>query len=180
MKSFSKLPTTQKGKVGEEIAFRYLEATGAKVYRHGKGSYPLDSLIIQDGQVYGVEVKTYARRYVNETTGIDGKDFDCYSSLYKRCRLRVVVLFVDPFEQCIYGGRVDQFAKYAKRTKGKVYFPLSCFQVLCRLTPDELAKLQEFHAGSGSDPRYYTVWPYYSQAETAAQPLAKRWEVIRG
>ena len=138
---FSQLPTTKRGDVGELIVQSYLHRQGWHVYPHAEDqAAPVDIMAIKpkDGgfDIIAVEVKTYPRRFVFDQTGIDTADYWTYRDIIKT--LPLTILFVDPFEACMYALPFKDVYERVVFDRTKCYFDLSDCQKMKSLTADEL------------------------------------------
>ena len=152
--SFLNLRTTRKGAIGEQIIKDWIKAKGWQYEAAPDRAHTVDFHVNMDGEQIAIEVKTYARRYSSTDTGIDVKDYSTYCGMH----LRVLLLFVDPFEQAIYGQWINRLAVDSSGG-GKVYFRLHQFRVLRALTASELARLDKYTLSS----RYALTEPYFEQ-----------------
>ena len=137
--SFLNLRTTCKGAIGERIIERLIQANGWRYEAAPDAPHQVDFFVTIDGERIAVEVKTYARRYAKADTGIDAADYRTYS----RMNVRVLLIFVDSFEQCIYQQWVHRL-HVTSTAHGKVYFALHQFSVLRALTTSELSELNRY------------------------------------
>jgi hypothetical protein len=158
--NFTELKTTKQGTAGEDIARRYLIRNRYLPFVPGfEGSHPIDFITIKPGEnsLIAIDAKTYPRRYVAEQTGIDTADYFTYKSFEKALKLKVYLMFVDPFERAIYGAYLSQLETLAIPESEKVYFPLHAFKLLDWLTPEDLTNL----APIKKPERYRRVKPYF-------------------
>ena len=159
---FTELPTTRKGAVGEAIVIAHLLSKGCMPYRpaiNGPHSIDLAVLDPSGGQMYLIDVKTYARRFKADQTGIDAADYRTYRDLTSQFpQATVYVLFVDAYERCIYGARLLELEPFATLEGTKVYFPLS------RMRPHrELTKAEVERIGVNNPQGYRYVAPYFNR-----------------
>ena len=137
--SFLNLRTTRKGATGERIIEQWIKAKGWQYEAAPDRAHKVDFHVNMDGEQIAIEVKTYARRYSSTDTGIDVKDYSTYYHMH----VRVLLLFVDPFEGAIYGQWVNRLAVDSSGA-GKVYFRLHQFKLLRALTASEQAELSKY------------------------------------
>jgi len=141
---FSELPTTKRGDVGELIVQSYLQRQGWHVYPHmADVAAPVDCFALRpkdDGfEVVAIEVKTYARRFAFDQTGIDTKDYWTYRDIIKIVPL--TILFVDPYEACMYALPFKDVYERVIFDRTKCYFDLSDCKKVRSLTADELGQI---------------------------------------
>jgi hypothetical protein len=157
---FLEQKTTKQGTAGEDIARRYLIRNRYLPFVPGfEGSHPIDFITIKPGEnnLIAIDAKTYARRFVAEQTGIDAADYFTYKSFEKARKLKVYLMFVDPFEKAIYGAYLSELEAFAIPEKEKVYFPLHAFKLLDWLSPEDLSTLAPIEKPE----RYRRVKPYF-------------------
>lgn len=157
---FADLATTKQGAAGEAIALNYFARRGYIPYPVGvDGPHPVDFMLYnpETGKLIAVEVKTYPRLFSSEETGIDLADYKFYIDFEKKTGVKVWLLFVDVFEQCMYGAFISYLRPGARSAHGKKYFPLARFKALPRLTPAELETLEP----PQNPARYLFVTPYF-------------------
>ena len=147
--TFSALPTTIRGDAGERIVHDYIKSKGYFPYQQALNvPYPLDIVAYsQDaGQLALAEVKTYPRRYAYADTGIDLADWETYLAIAATHRLPFALLFVDKFEEALYGADIRRL-EVSKTGKGptgpKVYFDLSQMHLRKRLAESEVASIPD-------------------------------------
>lgn len=141
---FADLATKKKGDAGEAIALQYFARRGYVAYPVGTdGPHPVDFMVYNpvSGKLIAVEVKTYPRLFSSKETGIDEADYKFYIDFEKQNGIEVWLLFVDAFEERMYGAFLSHLRPGARSAHGKKYFPLARFKRLPRLTPAELATL---------------------------------------
>jgi len=141
---FSELRTTKTGDIGEEIVRAYLHRQGWHVYPHAEDqAAPVDIMAIKpkDGgfDIIAVEVKTYSRRFAFDQTGIDTADYWTYRDMIKT--LPLTILFVDPFEACMYALPFKDVYERVIFDRTKCYFDLADCQKVRSLTADELGRI---------------------------------------
>ncbi|WP_421799468.1 hypothetical protein [Haliscomenobacter sp.] len=141
---FNELPTTKKGDAGELIIEAHLHAQGWHVFPHMAGIAAAVDIVAmrpkEDGfDVISVEVKTYPRCHSYERTGIDAADYWTYREVIKVLKLTIV--FVDPFEQCIYALQFHKAHDRVTFDRNKCYFDLSDCQKMRNLTKAELSRI---------------------------------------
>lgn len=121
---FTALRTKKTGDVGERIAHGIMQRQGLIPYSQPLGGAPIDFLCLKPTEygfeVAGIEVKTYARRFSCYQTGVDTADYWTYKDLAKIMPLSII--FIDPFERCIYGLAFREHQDKALFEPGKVYF----------------------------------------------------------
>jgi hypothetical protein len=155
--TFQQLPTTRRGDVGEVIADRYFDAQGWHSYKPPTGPpHPVDRVLMTKSGIFAVDVKTYARQFSRPSTGIDTADHKKYLTI-EDGGLPVVLFFIDPFEGCIYSGRISQLRHVATNVNEKTYYPLTAMRFTRRLTEQERKLL---HAPA--DPRYTFTQPFFA------------------
>jgi hypothetical protein len=159
--TFQQLPTTQRGNIGEAIADRYFTAQGWHSYTSPPGSHPIDRVLMTNCGIFAVDVKTYARQYSRPETGIDTKDHHKYLTI-ESYGTPVILFFVDPFEGCIYSGRIAKLRDVAKHHAGKTYYPLQLMKFTRRLTAEELEAL-----GETTDQRYLNTSKFFAVNQPA-------------
>jgi Holliday junction resolvase-like predicted endonuclease len=142
--AFSKLPTTQRGNVGEKIAFQMLIKKGWQIMgNYQSGPHLVDAVGIRETEfgfdVVAIEVKTYPRCHSYDRTGIDVKDFHTYKRLARAIPL--TILFVDPFEGAIYAIAFRDHLDAATFDDGKAYFDLSLCKRVATLKPNQVAAI---------------------------------------
>lgn len=143
MKTFSRLRTTKKGKVGEKIIKGILKERGLFVYVPESGSHPFDFMCSLNGaHFFAVEVKTYPRLHSRPQTGIDRKDWIGYTGALEKTGVDCVLFFVDQFEELIYYRKISDLIQYAQVQRKKVYFPLGAFKIERKLTQSELIDIR--------------------------------------
>lgn len=162
MNNFRQLPTTRKGEAGEQIAKKIFMDRGAFPYAPAiDGPHPIDFAVMsKKGNITLVDVKTYPRRYMAPQTGIDKADWESYQALHESTGLRVYLMFIDAFEQCIYGAGLDVLKPTAKVEGDKVYFDLCYLQPMAKLSAEGLSKIGPIK----SPERYKGVTPFFEQA----------------
>jgi hypothetical protein len=153
--TFQQLPTTRRGNIGEAIADGYFKSQGWFPYSAPEGSHPIDRLLMTECGVYAIDVKTYPRQFSRACTGIDTPDHHKYLAIEKK-GIPVVLLFIDPYEGCIYSGRIAKLSQAAKHYDKKTYYPLQLMKFVRRLTASELESLY-----FPPDPRYQTTPKYF-------------------
>ena len=129
------------GDVGEVIVRRHLKKMDWTVFGQAfPGTAPIDGFAIRpkiDGcDVIAFEVKTYPRRFAYPQTGIDSKDFYTYKEVSKELPLSII--FVDPFECCMYGLPFRDNLEKGVFEGIKVYFDLALMKKIRGLTKEEL------------------------------------------
>lgn len=154
MQTFHKLKTTKKGAIGERIIEQFLQKWRWRYKAAPKQSHLVDFRAVTDkGEAVAVEVKTYPRRATRNDTGIDAADHKKYMAM----ECRVLLLFVDQFEQMIYGQWLDQLHVTAQ-DGNKVYFHLSYMKLVRALQAHEQAALSKY----ALDSRYKRTERYFS------------------
>lgn len=158
---FHELPTTRKGTAGERLAIAYLNEIGVETFDPtASGPHSVDLFAIcSNGRPLFIDVKTYPRRYRDESTGIDAADLHKYQRLEAETGIPVYLLFVDVFERAMYGALISDLDGNRKVERTKVYFPLSAFRVLKQLSAADLLKL----APIKEPERYRNVAPYFGK-----------------
>jgi hypothetical protein len=141
---FNNLDTTIRGTAGEEIVQAYLQAKGWDIFPHAPGvKAKVDSFAMRPNttgiDVIAVEIKTYARRYAYNQTGIDIADYFTYCEIIKTVPLTIV--FVDAYEECLYGLPLHKTHERAIFEGNKCYFHLSDCQKMRDLTRAELSSI---------------------------------------
>jgi hypothetical protein len=141
---FKDLPTTKTGDVGEAIVQAYLHRQYWHIYPHAADqAAPVDIVAIKpkDGgfDIIAVEVKTYPRRFAYDQTGIDSADYWTYREIIKT--LPLTILFVDPFEACVYALPFHKVHDRVVFDRTKCYFDLADCQRVLSLTADELRRI---------------------------------------
>jgi hypothetical protein len=114
------------------------------VYPHPDDtSAPVDFITIRSKEGYyeftAVEVKTYPRQFAYERTGVDNPDFYSYKELAKT--MRVVIFFVDAYEEAIYCLLFSDVYDRAIFDRTKVYFDLAECTKVRGLTDAELKRI---------------------------------------
>jgi hypothetical protein len=158
-KEFTKLPTTQRGNVGEKIAFELLVKKGWRLMtNYQSGPHLVDAVGIRETEfgfdVVAIEVKCYPRCYSRAQTGVDAKDFHTYKRLARAIPL--TILFVDPFERAIYALAFRDHLDAATFDDGKAYFDLSLCKGVAWLTPNQVAAI-----GWKMNAYYQDVKPFF-------------------
>ncbi len=141
---FSELRTTKTGDIGEEIAQAYLQRNGWNIYPHDEGkAAPVDIMAIKpnDGgfDIIAVEVKTYPRRFAFDQTGIDTADYWTYRDIIKI--LPLTILFVDPFEACVYALPFHKVFDRALFDRNRCYFDLVDCRKVSSLDANQLGRI---------------------------------------
>ncbi|TXF90452.1 hypothetical protein FUA23_06595 [Neolewinella aurantiaca] len=157
---FADLATTKQGAAGEAIALQYFAGRGWIAYPVGvEGPHPVDFIVYNpaSGKLIAVEVKTYPRLFSSEETGIDLADYKFYIDFEKQNGIEVWLLFVDVFEERMYGAFISYLRPGARSANGKKYFRLGRFKKLPRLTPAELETLEP----PPNPARYRYLTPYF-------------------
>ncbi len=143
-KDYIKHLSDQIGDIGEIIVRNYFKKKGWVVYGQAfKGAAPVDGYATRfvegKADVIAFEVKTYPRRFSYPKTGIDIADFYTYREISYAVPL--TILFVDPFEKCIYALPFRDNHEKGRFEDGKVYFDLELMKRLTKLTNEDLAAI---------------------------------------
>lgn len=157
LKSFE--VSLMKGRYGEEIVRRYLEARGYVVYNPlTEGAHAFDILAIKNkSKCIAIDVKAKSRRTKYPDTGIDYRHYLCYKNFSDNHKMQFWVFFVDEFLGKIYGGEINHLMKirfvknfkYPMRwrtlhgTNDLIFWPLSAMRTLHTLSDKEMSDLKQ-------------------------------------
>lgn len=154
-------PQDEKAKFGEEIVREWLRARGHMPSEWTvPGYHPLDMFCFtRERRIYGIDVKTYARRMAFADTGINYDHFLEYWKLQK-AGLDVWLFFVDHVTRSVYGQLLDDLMQhrafpkgcgdkkdYPRKEGGKIYFPLEAMVTIFRLSDAQVEILQGLTRG---------------------------------
>jgi hypothetical protein len=142
---FNDLRTTKTGDVGEAIVQAYLQRQGWHVYPHAADlAAPVDFVTMKpkDGgfDIVAIEAKTYPRRFASDQTGIDSADYWTYREIIKTME-KLIIVFVDPFEECIYALPFHKVFERVTFDRTKCYFDLADCKKLRDLTRAEIGSI---------------------------------------
>lgn len=157
LKSFE--VSLMKGRYGEEIVRRYLEAKGYVVYNPvTDGAHAFDILAIKDkSKCIAIDVKAKSRRTKYPDTGINQKHLECYELFSKTHNMQFWLFFVDEFLGTIYGNTLSELSEIRMENGIKyplywqshnggadiVYWPLSAMKTVHVLTDKEKRELAD-------------------------------------
>lgn len=155
--NFNDKPSTQKGKIGEEIIKKWLEDRGWIIYEPKTENKPhaFDKLAIKDKkQLILIEVKTKARRNYYPDTGIDIRHYDEYKLISQNHNLPVFLFFVDEMIGEIYGNKLSFLEEQVKTSDGReyplrqggiIYFPLERMYKIAILDTSKVLELKKLN-----------------------------------
>lgn len=141
---FDQFLTTKKGSKGELVFHEYCRRNGRTPFPvAAKGKHIIDLTVYnpQQGTFTAIDVKAYPRLYSTPMTGLDTLDLATYRKLNETSGLPVWIVFVDVFEQAIYGAAVNDLPEPDRIGNYKSYYWLDRFRLFHRLTPTELKQL---------------------------------------
>ena len=180
--SWEDRPQVQKGKLGQQIVERYLEAKGFVVYRPNTGPHPFDNLCASPDKrrVFIVEVKTKPRRNRYPDTGFNIRNDQDYSAIRMKYSMEVFICFVDELERAIYGAEWLHLHKhrliehngevlvYPWTHNGIIYFPLSAMKRIATLPSVDCMQLAQLSAAVCVD-----TWERRLRRQLTAQEAAE-------
>src|SRR6476469_2862840 len=155
MKACRELSAVKKAEVGEAIVDSFLKSKKVVPYRPVyDGTHPFDRLCATTDKktLYGIEIKSKARRTYYNDTGINVSHYNDYQNIQQTYGIEVFIVFVDEYLKQIYGGRLSSLDRpctantytgknphlmilkqYPSIEGGIIYFPCSLMQKIADL-----------------------------------------------
>lgn len=158
--------TVKKGNVGERIIQEIFETNGFIVYRPiTKGPHKTDYFLHSgfEKKIICCDVKTKRRYFKTPKTGLNESSFYHYKEILEKHNIDVLLVFIDDFEERIYGNWLSEIkdkAKYGNNneTPLKVWH-LKHFKMIRKLTEEELNELKPLTTKKYKE--YYLNTPLY-------------------
>ena len=136
-------PECQKGYLGEDLVFSYLENLGYRVYPcKSDGNHLIDFFAVKTNPVIEIlmaDAKAKARMTVYDSTGINIRHYDSYKESQDKYGVPVYLYFIDetPIIESIYGQYLTNLHPYF--ISGKAMFSLWQMEHITKI-PSEYAK----------------------------------------
>lgn len=106
----------EKGKIGEQVLKSDFEKSGFVVYSPtAEVSEPFDFFLYRHDVCFLVDVKTYNRLASTPAISIDLPDLEKYIAVENRLKIKMLLYFVDVFEQSIYAVTLERFRNASTR-----------------------------------------------------------------
>jgi hypothetical protein len=148
----------KKGDIGESLVDTYLKEKNFIPYSTNfNGAHPFDRLVASRDKktIFIADVKTKAVRKWYPDTGINISNYNEYKYISLKYKINVFIFFVDEEKGKIYGNWLhkldekseiqvrDKVIQYPMESNGIRYFHIEKMNVICDLTDESVAKLNE-------------------------------------
>ena len=137
----------KKGKIGEDIIFKYLQDNGYVVYTPVTDKAHKIDFFCHSGDnksLVCVEVKTKKRMANYERTGIEKRNYLEYVEIYNDNNIDTIFFFVDEFEGCIYSGKLSEIGEPVEDFNNIVYWQLDKFKFVSSISVQQISKLAQY------------------------------------